>query len=124
MFVDTTIYGYTIPGGAFHPGCLPESYKPEQHPEVHALFNWDLSEWDQLSCDACGLWIVEPDSADEDEDEEPGTVLAEPVFDVNQLALPGIDWTTAPGSPERRESVRTALAARRALPGRLDDWGE
>ena len=41
-------------------------------------------------------------------------LLTERVAEQHEVPLPGVDWSTAPGSPERKASVRRAMAARRS----------
>lgn len=119
MFVNTTIYGYVKDGAAYHPGCEPEALDASKDPEVHAIFNWELSEWtpDGLSCDGCGDWIVQRDEPEEsvDPDPEPEVREIDPLllaraYGYDQLT---IDFTTPGGSQERRDSARKALAAAR-----------
>lgn len=119
MNVNTSIYGYVTDGAAYHPGCEPDELDASTNPAVKALFNWDLSEFspEGLTCDGCTEWIVEPDEqAEEATEPEPVVREIDPLllaraFGYDQLT---IDFTTAPGSQERRESARAAFASARS----------
>jgi hypothetical protein len=63
---DTTIYGYTIGGEAFHPGCLANGSGLQVEGKAYGLYDLD-DDGEGLWCDACGEAIFEDDEDDDDE---------------------------------------------------------
>lgn len=96
MNADTTIYAYVGDGFVLHPQCVNK----EDLEELTPVHSWELEGLEDLSCDACDEYIIEPEDEPEDENfaDEPGDPQGHGVYECCEVCGRFIkseyDWNT------------------------------